>query len=284
MLQPPASHYYMATIQYDGTGYAGFQWQKDIPSIQNDFNQAIKKLIEGKVTTMGASRTDTGVHALKQIVKVTSERPIEVTDFLNSFNSVLPKQIKCIDFKSCRSDFRPANDPHSKEYRYYFTNKRNVAPDARRFISNFPLPLNQDSMSDCVKAIKGTHSFHNFCSAGSNVKSTIRDISFCELSEINPQLTFPKSDLFYIPQDLDRCFELKIMGNGFLKQMIRHIVSALWMVGSGKMSEEDFLYQLEGPKKEKRLWKVAPANGLFLMDIMYPDAVVSEEGALLYQT
>ena len=58
-------HYYKATLQYDGTGYAGFQWQKEIPSIQNDFNHAIKSLVPGKITTMGASRTDTGVHAIE---------------------------------------------------------------------------------------------------------------------------------------------------------------------------------------------------------------------------
>ena len=63
---------------------------------------------------------------------------------------------------------------------------------------------------------------------------------------------------------------LRIVGNGFLKQMIRHLVSALWMVGSGKLSTDDFTALLAGGHREKRLWKVAPANGLFLVDIHYP--------------
>lgn len=263
-------HYYKATIQYDGTNYAGFQWQKDIPSIQNDLNQAIKNIISGKITTMGASRTDTGVHAREQIVKVTSENPIECSTFLDPFNKVLPSQIRCLEFIPCKWDFKPASDSISKEYHYYFTNKRNVPADERRFVSNFSLQLDLDAMMICVQAILGTHDFHNFCSAGSNVKSTIRDITFCELSQINPHTTLSNSEIFSLPKYLVNCYQLKIEGNGFLKQMIRHLVSALWMVGSGKLTTADFLYLLNGPKKEKRIWKTAAPNGLFLFKTKYP--------------
>ena len=77
-------NYYQAVIQYDGTNYFGFQWQKDIPTIQNDFNQSLHQIINGKITTVAASRTDTGVHAIEQIVKITSEDKIECDSFLVS--------------------------------------------------------------------------------------------------------------------------------------------------------------------------------------------------------
>jgi len=262
-------HYYKATIQYDGTGYAGFQWQKEIPSIQNDFNQAIKIIIDGKVTTMGASRTDTGVHAMEQVVKITSQNMIECSSFVIALNKMLPIQIRCLDINPCKGDFKPASDPLSKEYRYYFTNKRNVSLEERRFISNFSLPLDLNSMLTCVQNIQGTHDFHNFCSTGSNVKSTVRDITICELSEINPHSILSRTELFNIPPELSSCYQLRIEGNGFLKQMIRHIVSALWMVGSGKLTILDFINLLNGPKREKRIWKVAAPNGLFLHEINY---------------
>lgn len=262
-------NYYKATIQYDGTGYAGFQWQKDIPSIQNDFNLAIKSIIDGKITTMGASRTDTGVHALKQIVKISSENTIECPTTLVALNQKLPPQISCLTLSQCHGNFKPASDTLSKEYRYYFTNMRNVPADERRFISNFPITLDLSSMEICVQALRGIHDFRNFCSAGSNVKSTIREITFCELSEINPHTIFPQSELFGLPKNLKQCYQFKIEGNGFLKQMIRHLVSALWMVGSGKLTPDDFLNLLNGPIKEKRLWKVASPNGLFLFEIKY---------------
>lgn len=159
-------HYYKATLQYDGTGYAGFQWQKDIPSIQNDFNLALASLIAGKITTMGASRTDTGVHAMEQVVKITSENFIDCTTVVERLNTKLPSQMRCLEFVPCEGDFRPETHPTSKEYRYFFTNHRNVLLEDRRFISNFSLPLDLDLMRTCLLEILGTHDFQNFCSAG----------------------------------------------------------------------------------------------------------------------
>lgn len=262
-------HYYKAIIQYDGSEHAGFQWQKGIPSLQNDFNLALQKLVEGKITTMSASRTDTGVHAMEQVVKVTSENTIDCMTILERFNQVLIPQIQCLKFEACSSDFKPASDPISKEYRYFFTNELNYSPKERKYISNFPKELNYAAIHECLEAILGTHNFQNFCSAGSNVKSTVRNISFCELKEIDPHQFFNGSTLFPISDDIRLCFELRIVGDGFLKQMIRHIVSAIWMVGSGRYTTKEFHEFLTGPKQSKRLWKVAPPNGLFLYKITY---------------
>lgn len=264
-------NYYKATIQYDGTGYFGFQWQKDIPTIQNDFNLAIQKLIPGKVTTMSTSRTDTGVHAFEQVVKITIEEEIFCGTFLTAFNQVLPAQVKCKKIMECDARFSPNSDHLSKEYRYYFTNKNIVPLSEKRFIANYSKPLNLEAMHECVNALIGTHDFKNFCSAGSNVKTTIRSITQCELKEINPQDIFSQYERFTLPIDLKTCYELKVVGNGFLKQMIRHIVSGLWMVGGGKLTTNEFMNILHGPKNEKRIWKVAPPNGLFLYQINYRD-------------
>ena len=260
-------YYYKAVIQYDGTDYCGFQWQKDIPTIQNDLNLAIQKIVPGKITTMGASRTDTGVHAMDQVVKFTSENAINIDS--NYFNQHLPSQIRCLSFEPCSGEFKPANDPISKEYRYFFSNKKNTEIKDQKFIANNPFELNIDSMKACLKLIPGTHNFQNFCSTGSNVKSTEREIILCELEEVNPNEIFGTSALFKVPSDLETCYQLRIVGNGFLKQMVRHIVSGLWMVGNHRITVEDFGKILNGPKKKQRLWKVAPAQGLFLYKINY---------------
>ncbi|MDH4468551.1 MAG: tRNA pseudouridine(38-40) synthase TruA [Bacteriovoracaceae bacterium] len=262
-------NYYKSTIQYDGTNYAGFQWQKDIPTIQNDFNIALKKLIPGKITTLGASRTDSGVHALEQIIKVTSEHDIEIRSAINRMNEVLPGQLRCLDFQSCPGDFRPTSMCISKEYRYLFTNKKIVSSLEQRFIANFAYNLNFDAMKVCTTYLVGEHNFQNFYSAGSNVTNTIRKIIHCDLSQVNPHNIFEGSSIFKIPNDIHECYQLRIIGNGFLKQMVRHIMSALWMVGSGKIGENDFLNLVKGEKKIQRIWKVAPPNGLFLYKINY---------------
>lgn len=262
-------YYYKAQIQYEGTNYSGFQWQKETPTIQNEFNTAVSKIIGDKFSTTAASRTDTGVHAMDQVVKISSHTPIEQTSFLSLLNHELPREIRCLKLEDCEGKFKPAVHALSKEYRYFFTNKTQVSKNDCQFIANISNVLDIDAMMVCVRALVGTHDFCNFYSAGSNVKSTTRNIYQCELSIIDPQITFSHLTLFNIPNDISSCFELKIIGNGFLKQMIRHIVSALWMVGSGKLSTDDFLYLLSTKKVEGQRWKVATSAGLFLFRINY---------------
>ncbi len=218
---------------------------------------------------MGASRTDTGVHALEQIVKITTENPPEFD--LIKLNETLPPQIQALSLEACEGDFRPSAHTVSKEYRYFFTNLSKVDYEDRRFVANISAPLDLEKMQFCLRALRGKHDFCNFYSEGSNVKSTIREIIICELSVINPHILFANSSLFPFPQNLSSCFQLRIEADGFLKQMIRHIVSALWMVGSRKLSSEEFLNLLNGPKNPKQHWKVAPPNGLFLYRIIYPE-------------
>jgi tRNA pseudouridine38-40 synthase len=261
-------HYYRATLQYDGTDYAGFQWQKDIPTIQNDINLALGKLRPGKLSTLGASRTDSGVHALDQTVKITTELPLNLNGFLADINSVLNPQLRILTIKECPSDFNPSVSARSKEYRYFFTNF-DKGHSQQRFIAHIANPLNLERVQACIEKMKGQHDFQNFCSAGSNVKTTVRTVIECELQLVNPRERLPTHGPFSISHGLTQCYELRIVANGFLKQMIRHLVSALWMVGSGKLTVEEFEQLLAGPKKEQQQWRVAPAKGLFLWRINY---------------
>ncbi len=262
-------NYAKAAIQYEGTNYAGFQWQNGQPTVQNELNLALSKIVEGKVTTVGASRTDTGVHAFSQFIKISSVNPIDHTSFVKRFNKELPADIRCLSIEPTHGLFRPAAVASSKEYRYFFTNQTQVSADNRRFIANIANALDINAMMTCLEALKGTHDFCNFYSSGSNVKSTVRTIITCELTDINPQAIFKQSELFHIPSDIQCCYQLRIEANGFLKQMIRHIVSAVWMVGTGKLSSADFGKLLDGEKVDKQLWKVAAPNGLFLYQINY---------------
>lgn len=263
-------HYYKTTIQYEGTNYAGFQWQNGTETVQSAFNNALAKIIDNKFTTMAASRTDTGVHAIDQVVKLSSHSPIETMSFINTFNQALPKDIRCLHIEECDGLFRPSVESESKEYRYFFTNKARVSKEDTKFVANISNKLDIDSIKFCIKALHGQHDFCNFYSSGSNVKSTLRNIFHCELNEINPHNALRINELFLIPDTLQNCYQLKIVANGFLKQMIRHLVSSLWMVGSGKLSTDEFIALLNGPKNEKQLWKVASPNGLYLYKINYP--------------
>jgi tRNA pseudouridine38-40 synthase len=264
-------YYYRATIQYDGTGYSGFQWQRETPTIQDELNRALQKLLAGRVTVAGASRTDAGVHAVGQIIRITCEAPVDCSALLTSLNLTLPPQIHCLDLVPSTMEFNPNTGSVSKEYRYLFTNQARVEAEDRRFISNLANPLDFPAMMVCSRRILGAHDFQNFCSTGSNVKTTIREVTVCQLTELDPRTLFSNRDLFRVPAELERCYQLQIEANGFIKQMIRHLVSALWLVGSARMTESEFCQLLDGPRRDKQLWKPAPARGLYLFRITYPE-------------
>lgn len=200
-------------------------------------------------------------------MKITSEETIIELDFINSINKILPPDIKFISISECSPQYRPTAVAATKEYRYFFTNKKIPSVDEQQYIANISNELNIDDINKCIQMLLGRHDFQNFYSMGSNVKSTIRNILECELTEINPHSIFSTLDIFPVTENIQLCYQLKIVADGFLKQMIRHIVSALWMVGSGKMTVQDFQLLLKKTKIEKKPWKVAPPNGLFLFNI-----------------
>ncbi|MFN9109368.1 MAG: tRNA pseudouridine(38-40) synthase TruA, partial [Bacteroidota bacterium] len=115
-------HYYQLKLQYDGSDYAGFQWQKDLSTIQQNLNRVLALCLRGKFTTAGASRTDSGVHALHQVMKLTCEEAIIENDLLKSLTQRLPRQIRILSLDPCAPLFHPSALATSKEYRYLFTN------------------------------------------------------------------------------------------------------------------------------------------------------------------
>lgn len=263
-------NYYLSKIQYRGDGYCGFQYQDGLKTIQGEFNRALHLSFAGKMTTVGTSRTDSGVHALEQFVKITSQNPLNLESFQQKINSLLPSSIRCLNIQSSSPTFRPASMTKTKEYHYYFTNNLS-GNEASHFIANISNPLNYQLMQECAHLLIGCHDFSNFYSQGSNVRSTIREIFSCDLSIVNPQeLFFNTNPLFPIPPKIVECYQLRIEANGFLKQMIRHIVSSLWMIGSGKITLNEYKDLIGINEQSKKIrWKVAPASGLYLVKINF---------------
>lgn len=258
-------NYYKAILQYDGSDRIGFQFQEDMPTIQGDINLALEKMLEGKVTTRAASRTDKGVHAFGQVVKISAEDPRKLdTDKLNSS---LPSHIRCLAISPCAGDFIPSVDQISKEYRYLFTNTPGISGSDQRYIANTPYPLNFDHIQTCIDMLKGRNDFKNFWSIGGIANTTLRDILECDLTIINPQTLF--RDTLFTAGEVTSCWQFRIVGKGFLKHMVRHLVGALWMVGNGRLSVKDFTELLRGEQKEQRPWKKADPRGLYLMKVSY---------------
>lgn len=258
-------NYYKAILQYDGSDRMGFQWQEGMPTIQGELNLSLQMILRGKVTTRAASRTDKGVHAFGQVVKISAEDPSQLTTA--QWNAALPSHIKCLALFPCAGNFIPSVDQVSKEYRYLFTNTPGVSGQEQRYIAQTPSPLNIGHVQTCVDMLKGTNDFRNFWSIGGIANTTLRDILECDLTMINPQELF--KDTLFTAGEVTSCWQFRIVGKGFLKHMVRHLVGALWMVGNGRLSVDDFSSLLHGEQKEQRPWKKADPRGLYLFKVSY---------------
>jgi len=258
-------NYYKAIIEYDGSDRIGFQYQEGMPTIQGDLNLSLEKLLLGKVTTRAASRTDKGVHAFGQVVKISAEdsSPLDA----DRLNLSLPPHIRCLALSPCAGDFIPSVDQLSKEYRYLFTNTPSVSGSEQRYIAQTPFTLNISDIEACVEMLKGTNDFRNFWSIGGLSHTTIREILDCDLTLVDPRELF--KDTLFTAADVTCCWQFRIVGKGFLKHMVRHLVGALWMVGNGRLSVEDFSSLLHGEQKSMRPWKKADPRGLYLLKVSY---------------
>ncbi len=258
-------NYYKAILQYDGSDRMGFQWQEGMPTIQGDLNLSLQQILRGKVTTRSASRTDKGVHAFGQVVKISAEDPTPLD--AARLNAVLPSHIRCLEIFPCSGDFIPSIDQFAKEYRYFFTNTPGVSGQDQRYIAQTPYPLNIGHVQTCVEMLTGTNDFRNFWSIGGCANTTLREIHRCDLTLVNPQELF--RDTLFTAGPLTSCWQFRIVGKGFLKHMVRHLVGALWMVGNGQLSVDNFSKLLYGELKEQRPWKKADPRGLYLLKVSY---------------
>jgi tRNA pseudouridine38-40 synthase len=248
-------------IQFDGHKFLGWQIQKDMgPTVQEVFNKALTKVFKEKIKTVGSGRTDTGVHSLQH--HVTFKPPFEIpTDRIaKALNSHLPDSVRAISCSVVTDTFRPTNDAISKEYHYFFSNLETAPPMIRHYMSNISYDLDLDAMKEACKLFVGKHNFNTFHCVGSDPSSTVRTISKCEI------VSAPEAMSGAVPNH----YIIKISGDGFLKQMVRLIVGAIWSVGRGKIQLNDISNALlEGPKKH--LSPVAPPEGLFKISVDYSD-------------
>lgn len=266
-----SKYYYIAEIQYEGSHYFGFQDQGSLKTIQAEINHALKQKFAANVSTMSASRTDTGVHAYQQFVKITSDNRINLESFIKEINSVLSPQIIFLNIKETTWNFRPNLNIQKKKYLYLFTNYLGVRNENNIFHVNLPYQLNLQAMNECIQLIKGKHNFCYFVSKGSNVKSTVREVFDCQMKFGSTKSLFEDKNIFKDELLPSECFIFEIEANGFLKQMIRHLLSALWLVGTNKLSIDQFKELLRTEKKPEmnQKWKVAPPNGLILYNVQY---------------
>lgn len=253
-------HHYKLVLEYKGTRYLGWQVQPESAgrTVQGELNRALKMISKSdSVKSLGAGRTDAGVHALGQVAKVGIPLEIAPINLVRALNGNLPDDIRILSAEVSDLEFFPTVHAESKEYHYRFTCNRTSTAFQNDFITNHPFDLDLEKMREACKVLIGKHDFTNFYCEGTEVASNVREIYECEILEI------AQGD-WMLPSH----YVFRIVGSGFLKQMVRLLMGALWNIGRGKISIEDLKVAL-GPQKVQRLGPVAPPNGLYMVCVNY---------------
>ncbi|MBU1145588.1 MAG: tRNA pseudouridine(38-40) synthase TruA [Firmicutes bacterium] len=232
-------------IRYDGTDFNGFQIQKNSRSVAGELTKLISKINDCPTVCYGASRTDSGVHAIEQIVHFDTSRDLSVKKWKHYFESELPKDITIEDVKFVHPLFHSRYDVFTKEYRYLL-NTAEYDPLRRHFEWTVG-KLDENNLEKNLNLLIGTFDFTSFCTGEKNSKiRTIFEASFIKR---------------------ENTIELVFVGNGFLHHMIRLLVFQL--VKMAKQEIQDDILQIINEKSRKHTTKIAPANGLYLTKITY---------------
>lgn len=234
-------------LAYDGTRYLGWQKTKEGPSIEQELQDVLEKVLQHPIALQASSRTDAGVHARDLVVNFRTPHTIDTDKLHISLCCLLPKDIAATSIQDAPPDFHPTLQAAGKEYHYWVCTDTFQYPEHRLYSWHYPHELNIDAMREAAAYFIGTHDFAAFCNMKKNE----------EYAHHIRQLT----DVRIIPAGTRIRFE--IFGTQFLYKMVRNIVGTLVYVGQGKINPSDVKKILN--LKDRTLAGVtAPAHGLTL--------------------
>ena len=237
-------------IEYDGTGYHGWQVQPNVRTIQGVMEGKLAQITGERVRLTASSRTDAGVHALGQVANFKTHSSLDARSFLKALNSLLPEDIRIKEVEEIDESFHARFSAVGKIYEYRIFNGELTSPFCRHFSWFVPGKLDLTRMREAAMKLVGRHDFSSFCSAGSMHKTTAREIYGIQVGRRRGFVV------------------IRIEANAFLKQMVRNIVGTLVEVGRRKLTPSEFGAILEA-RDRRKAGIAAPAKGLFLVKIHY---------------
>ncbi len=237
------------TIAYDGSRFAGWQRQPEVETVQAVLEEALERIVGERAPVVGAGRTDAGVHARGQVAHVELDREVESRALVRGVNHHLPGAVRVLDARRVRDGFHARKCALGKEYRYRLSRSPVLQPLEAGWTLGIGA-VDVDGLRAATRALIGRHDFTAFALAGGAHGQPFRRILGADWHEEGPTL------------------ELRIVGDGFLRGMVRSLVGTLLEVGYGKRDVEAFGRLLDGrPRAEAG--PTAPAHGLVLEQVFY---------------
>ena len=239
-------------IGYDGTNYAGWQNQDNAVAVQQCVEQALAKLSKvERVPITGASRTDSGVHAMGQVAHFDTDTRIPAEKFSFALNTLLPPDIRIQQSWEVDENFHARFSTAGKVYAYTIVNAPHASAMLGRYAAHCPVQLDVEKMDRAVQSIVGVHDFTAFMASGGTSKTFEREMKAAQVCREGSQICF------------------MVWGTGFLYNMVRIIAGTLILIGQDKLPEDAFARAIAS-KNRLDLGFTAPAQGLTLMRVLYP--------------
>ena len=238
------------TVAYDGTNYCGWQIQPNGITIEEVLNKKLSKLTGEEIRVIGASRTDSGVHARGNVAVFDTDTTIPPDRLAYALNRRMPEDIVIVKSEEVPADWHPRYCDTVKTYEYHILNTRVPDPIRRRTTYFVSYSLDLENMRRAAGYLLGEHDFASFCNVRTNAEDTVRTVYDLDILENGEELT------------------IRIRGNGFLYNMVRIIVGTLLRVGRGFYTPEQVKDILEA-RDRQAAGVTAPPHGLILVGIEY---------------
>ncbi|MDD5286988.1 MAG: tRNA pseudouridine(38-40) synthase TruA [Desulfuromonadaceae bacterium] len=240
----------LLTIAYDGTNYSGWQVQPNGLTIQQVVEDALERLLGERVQVRSSGRTDAGVHARGMAAAFTTGRDIPLRAFVEGTNRFLPDDISVQDACYVPREFKPIGDAVAKHYRYTILNKLIRSPLDRLYSWQVREPIKISAMIEAAGYFIGKHDFAAFRASNCVAGTTVRRVDRVDISEQEEFIT------------------IDVIGEGFLKYMVRVMAGTLVDVGRGRFAPE-YVRWLLSDRDRKKAGVTAPACGLCLIKVFY---------------
>ncbi len=239
---------YRIIIEYDGSGFNGWQVQPGLRTIQGEIEKAVEEISGRKSNVICAGRTDAGVHAFGQVANFKSRIDWGDDSVLKALNRVLPDDIVILECEEVDSDFNARYSAIARHYEYKIFNARSSI--RRNFYWQYPAQINFACLKRLSSMIMGEHEFESFCVRKSRKKSNLCRVTKSHWTKRDKEYTF------------------QIIANRFLHGMVRSLVGTMIKISAGFQDEEVFTELLLKPKRSEKVF-TAPPNGLYLMEVVY---------------
>lgn len=243
---------YFLDISYNGAAYHGWQRQANAHTVQQEIEEGLSRILGAQIGITGSGRTDTGVHAKKQIAHFDAETELPESQIQYKLNGLLPDEVAINSCRKVQPEAHARFDAQERGYHYYIHQKKTPFLVGQSYY--FSHSLNVERMNEAAQKLLGKQDFESF----SRVKTEVNNF-FCEILTAN----------WYRENDQ---LIFNVRANRFLRGMVRALVGTLLEVGRGKLTVEDFV-TIIAAKNRTKAGRAVPPHGLYLSEVNYSEEI-----------